>query len=351
MSSNYKTYTKDFYLVVVGQIISIFGSSLLRFALSLYVLDMTGRADIFATLYAVSNIPRLLMPVGGAIADRVSRRNLMVIYDFSSSLIVLCLFLITLSGKSSVMIIGAAMIILSIISSMYTPAVNASVPLLVAHHKIESANGIVTAVQSLSDVAAPILGGILYSLMGVVALIIISSIVFFLSAVMEVFIKIPFEKRMQERNIVRTIAGDMKDGFIYVVKEKSILKAMIIAALLNLILSPILSVGTPIILRVSLHSTDTMYGIGMGLVNLAAVLGALTIGLFVKSLKMSTAYRWIVAAAVFLLPIASAVMPFILTLGYYPSFILCMAGDTPYRHDTNPALYLSYKQGTEENPE
>lgn len=70
MNNNIKPYSKDFNLVVLGQIVSIFWSSLLRFALSLYVLDMTGRADIFATLYAVSNIPRLLMPLGGAIADR-----------------------------------------------------------------------------------------------------------------------------------------------------------------------------------------------------------------------------------------------------------------------------------------
>ena len=94
-----KSYTKDFNLVVLGQIVSMFGASLVRFALSLYVLDITGRADIFSTVYAISNIPRLLMPLGGAIADRFNRRNLMVIYDFSSSFIVLCLFLLMSEGK------------------------------------------------------------------------------------------------------------------------------------------------------------------------------------------------------------------------------------------------------------
>lgn len=76
--------------MVLGQIVSIFGALLVRFALLLYVLDMTGRADIFATVYAISNIPRLFMPLGGAIADRFSRKNLIVIYDFSSSFIVIC---------------------------------------------------------------------------------------------------------------------------------------------------------------------------------------------------------------------------------------------------------------------
>ena len=329
MNNNIKLYTKDFNLVVLGQIVSMFGASLVRFALSLYVLDITGRADIFSIVYAISNIPRILMLLGGAIADRFNRRNLMVIYDFSSSFIVLCLFLLMAEGKPSVVMIGVVMVLLSIISAMYTPAVNASIPLLVAENKIENANGIVTAVKSLSDVVAPILGGILYKIIGINALIILSCIAFFLSAVMEIFIKIPFMKRVQEWNIARTIIKDMKEGLKYVVREPFILKAMILAGLLNLILSPILFVGAPIILRETMQSTDTMYGLGLGLISFAAILGALTIGMFTKRLRMNTLYRWLIVLALLLLPIAIAVMPFMLKLGYYPSFIVFMLGILP----------------------
>ena len=329
MNNNIKLYTKDFNLVVLGQIVSMFGASLVRFALSLYVLDITGRADIFSIVYAISNIPRILMPLGGAIADRFNRRNLMVIYDFSSSFIVLCLFLLMAEGKPSVVMIGVVMVLLSIISAMYTPAVNASIPLLVAENKIENANGIVTAVKSLSDVVAPILGGILYKIIGINALIILSCIAFFLSAVMEIFIKIPFMKRVQEWNIARTIIKDMKEGLKYVVREPFILKAVILAGLLNLILSPILFVGAPIILRETMQSTDTMYGLGLGLISFAAILGALTIGMFTKRLRMNTLYRWLIVLALLLLPIAIAVMPFMLKLGYYPSFIVFMLGIIP----------------------
>jgi len=329
LNNNIKLYTKDFNLVVLGQIVSMFGASLVRFALSLYVLDITGRADIFSIVYAISNIPRILMPLGGAIADRFNRRNLMVIYDFSSSFIVLCLFLLMAEGKPSVVMIGVVMVLLSIISAMYTPAVNASIPLLVAENKIENANGIVTAVKSLSDVVAPILGGILYKIIGINALIILSCIAFFLSAVMEIFIKIPFMKRVQEWNIARTIIKDMKEGLKYVVREPFILKAVILAGLLNLILSPILFVGAPIILRETMQSTDTMYGLGLGLISFAAILGALTIGMFTKRLRMNTLYRWLIVLALLLLPIAIAVMPFMLKLGYYPSFIVFMLGIIP----------------------
>ncbi len=329
LTSNKKPYNRDFYLMILGQIVSILGSSLLRFALSLYVLDLTGRADLFATLFAISNIPLLLTPLGGAIADRFNRRNLMVIYDFISSFIVLVLFILMSAGNLSVILIGTVMVLLSFISAMYTPAVNASIPLLVPENKIESANGIVMAVQSLSAVAAPILGGLLYSWVGVGTLIFTSCLAFCLSAVMEIFIRIPFVKREQEEHIIPTIAKDLKFGFVYVIQQSFILKSIILAVLLNLILSPILLVGAPIIFRVTMQSTDTMYGVGMGLINFASVLGALTVGIFTKRLGMNTVYRWLIATAVLLLPMALSVAPLTLNLGYYPSFALFMLGIIP----------------------
>ncbi len=80
-SSN--TFNKNFNLMILGQIISLFGASILKFALSLYILDITGKAEIFATILAVSSIPIIVFsPIGGAIADIFNRRNLMVILIF-----------------------------------------------------------------------------------------------------------------------------------------------------------------------------------------------------------------------------------------------------------------------------
>ena len=320
---------KYFNLMVLGQIISVLGAALLRFALSLYILDTTGSESLFAAMYAISNIPLLLAPLGGAIADRFNRRNLMVIFDFTSSSIVLCLILLMNAGNISVPAIGATMVLLSIISALYTPAVTASIPLLVEKHRLEGANGLVQAVQSLSAVAAPVFGGILYGIMGLRAVIMISCISFFLSAVMELFIKIPFEKRQWNGRIVPTITRDLKDGFIYVMKQKFIRKVSIIAFMLNLVLSPFFLVGAPIILRVTLRSGDTSYGIGMGVINSATILGALSIGLLAPKMRLKTLHCWLFASAGLLMFIAISLMPFMLGMGYYPSFILFMLGAVP----------------------
>jgi len=317
-----KGFSKDFNLMVIGQIISILGSALLRFALSLYVLDITGRADLFAVLFAISSVPMLLAPLGGAIADRFNRRNLMVIFDFISSIIVFIFFTMLAIGNSSVFLIGVVMVLLSFVSAMYAPTVMASIPVLVEEEKLEQANGIVNGIQALSNVAAPVLGGILYGLIGLKVLVIVSGVFFFLSAILEMFIHIPFMQREQSRHIIPTLVNDLKEGFSYVVKQSFILKCMILAALLNLLLTPLFVVGVPIILRVTMQSSDTLYGVGMGLIDFATILGALSMGYFAKKMGINNLYIWIFITALLIVPMALSVTPLLLKIGYYPSYTL-----------------------------
>lgn len=317
-----KGFSKDFNLMVIGQIISILGSALLRFALSLYVLDITGRADLFAVLFAISSVPMLLAPLGGAIADRYNRRNLMVIFDFMSSIIVFIFFAMLAIGNSSVLLIGVVMVLLSFVSAMYAPTVMASIPVLVEEEKLEQANGIVNGIQALSNVAAPVLGGILYGLIGLKVLVIVSGVFFFLSAILEMFIHIPFMQREQSRHIIPTLVNDLKEGFSYVVKQSFIFKCMILAALLNLLLTPLFVVGVPIILRVTMQSSDTLYGVGMGLIDFATILGALSMGYFAKKMGINNLYIWIFITALLIVPMALSVTPLLLNIGYYPSYTL-----------------------------
>jgi MFS family permease len=157
---------RNFRLLVAGQIVTVFGSSLLRFSLSLYVLDITGRADLFAILLAVSSIPILLAPLGGAISDRFNRKNLMVLYDAVCCVVTFAFLLIMLGGGATVFAVGVVMVILGIVGAMETPNGTACISQLVAKEKLGTANGVVQAGQALSGIAAPVVGGILYGALG-----------------------------------------------------------------------------------------------------------------------------------------------------------------------------------------
>ena len=322
-------FNKNFTLMALGEIISIFGSAMLRFALSTYALDITGRADIFATLFALSTIPGIIIsPIGGAIADRFNRKWLMVIFDVISGIIILGLAIFLLNGGTSIVVIGIIMALLSMISAMYQPTAQASIPLLVKVDDMEKANGIITGVGAISSITGLVLGGILYAVIGLNALVIASCIAFFLSAFMETYINMPFTKRTQTSGILPTIMQDLREGTRYITHNNTyILKSIIIAAGLNLFLTPFFIVGAPYIFRITMNSNDTIYGVALGLIQVSSILGALTISSFTKRITMKTLYRSLLAIAFLIIPLALGITPIILNYGNtFALFIFFLSG-------------------------
>ncbi len=86
-----KLFTKNFTFLILGQAISLFGNFILKLALSMYILEQSGSAGIFATILSIATIPTILLsPLGGMIADRANKRNVMVILDGLTGILILC---------------------------------------------------------------------------------------------------------------------------------------------------------------------------------------------------------------------------------------------------------------------
>lgn len=282
---------KNISYLMLGQFISVFGGAILRFALSLFVLDVTGRADIFATVLAISSIPVLFAPIGGAIADRFDRKLLMVLMDVANAIIAGLLFLVV-GTTESILGIGVLIFILAIVGSFDTPVVGASIPLLVEEDELEKINGLSNGILQLSNVVAPIIGGIFYGVMGAKLLVASSILFFIIAAIIESFLKIPFEKREQSSGtIMQILTADLKDGFKEVKNNQVIFKSITIAAAINFVLTSFFIVGLPVILRMTLQLNDTMYGIGMGVFSLASIIGAIFAGQLTKNIKFNNFYR------------------------------------------------------------
>ena len=110
-------------MVLIGQIISLFGNTILRFALPLYLLNKTGSASLFGVVSACAFIPMILItPIGGIIADRVNKRNIMVILDFFTAIITLAV-MILLGKVNLIILLLIALILLYGIQGAYQPAV------------------------------------------------------------------------------------------------------------------------------------------------------------------------------------------------------------------------------------
>ena len=174
-----KLFRRDFTMVVVGQIISLFGNNILRYALPLYLLNKTGSAALYGTVMALSVLPMLaLAPVGGIIADRVNKRDVMVCLDFFTSALML-FYTFSFERLSLVPLLIAVLMLLYGIQGAYQPAVQASLPVLTAPENLMAGNGVINAVNSLAGVVGPVLGGVIFGFYGVKPILIISVICFF----------------------------------------------------------------------------------------------------------------------------------------------------------------------------
>ena len=288
---NSRLFQRDFSIMILGQIISLFGNSILRFSLSLYVLDVTGSAAVFGTILAVSMIPTVILsPFGGVLADRLPKQKIMTILDFVTAGMIVS-YDVIFGSTGSLAAVAVFMILLTLIQAFYQPAVQASIPLLAAREHLMAANGIVMQVQALAGLLGPMLAGMLYGIGGVKPILAASAVCFFLSAVMELFLRIPHDKRAPEASPVRTALLDLKEALLYLIKENTCLfKLLIIVAGINLFLSALFIIGLPYLVKIYLGMSAQAYGFAEAALGLGSILGGLLSGLAGKKIKFKQSH-------------------------------------------------------------
>ncbi|MCI9648285.1 MFS transporter [Oscillibacter sp.] len=269
-------FRQDFTLVVIGQIISLFGNAILRFALPLYLLRQTGSPALFGAVGAAAFIPAVLCaPIGGVLADRVNKRNIMVALDFSTAGLILA-FTLFLERAPLAPLTAACLMLLYGIAGAYQPAVQASIPLLASADQLTRANAVINMVGTLSGLLGPVVGGVLFGAFGLRPILWVGVACFFLSAVMELFIRIPHRPRAAAGNVLSTVRQDLKESWRFVRRERPVfLSVMLVLALFNLVLSAALVVGIPVTVVQVLNMSDSLLGITQGAMGLGGLFGGI----------------------------------------------------------------------------
>ena len=308
-----KGYSKDFYMVVIGQIISLFGNAVMRFALPIHLLNVTGSAAVLGVVSGCAFIPLAVMsPIGGIIADRVNKRNVMVFLDFfTSGLTVLFLLLY---GKVSITgMVLVTLFLLYGISGAYQPSVQASIPVLVEPEHIMPANAVINMVSSLSGLLGPALGGTAYSLWGIYPVLSIAAGCFSLSAVMEIFIKIPYERKQSTESILRQTKDDLCESIAYIGQKKpELAKLTLCCAGVNLVMSALMIIGLPVIvmniLDFSKSEASRLYGYMEAILAIGGLVGGIGAGVFGRKLKVNGSWKLLLASGMLLIPMGFVLM-------------------------------------------
>lgn len=318
-----RLFTKNFILLILGQLTSLFGNFILKLALSMYLLDVTGSAAIFAGILSAATVPTVLLsPLGGILADRGDRRKIMVALDTLTGLSVLGAALF-LQEKNSLVVISILLVLLSVFGAFETPTVQACIPSMLQGDHIVKGNAVVNQAASLSYLTAPMLGGVLYAAFGLKPVMAASVGCFFFTALFECFIKLDYEPIQREGGVLWMIRQDFLSSMEYISKEQAgIGKMLLLTACSRFFVMGVIVVGLPYMVRTVLGLSPEYYGAGESILAAATILGSIAAGFLTKSLKIHRLSFLLAAIGVFMIPAGIA---FLLQVNVIVKYIILMA--------------------------
>ena len=271
---------------------------------------MTGSAAVLGLVTGFAFVPMVIMsPIGGLIADRVNKRNIMVSLDFLTSGLTV-LFLILYQRVNLTGIISVMLFLLYGISGTYQPSVQSSIPVLVEKERVMPANAIINMISSLSGLLGPALGGVAYSVWGIYPILTGAAVCFFVSAVMEIFIKMPVSCRPRQESIWKECRADLSKSIIYITKKRAAIgKLTICCAGVNLVLSALMIIGLPVVVVQALDfapkEASRLYGCLQALIAVGGLSGGMSAGVFSKKLAIEKSWKLLAVAAILLMPMGA----------------------------------------------
>src|SRR5690625_4055200 len=278
---------KDFSLLISGKLVSLLGSNMQQFALSLYVLAITGSATIFASMLSISILPRLLLsPIAGVFGDWFDRKRTIVVLDLINSFIIGSFALIYIvRGGLSLRMIYILVILLEITEIFFDSAMSAVLPSLVDKDELLEANSFNSLVMNIGDILSPVIASLLYGTFGMKVVLIINSISFLLSAISEIFINIPKNHKAPEHINFKSFKKDLVEG-INIIKGNKLISTMIsLGTIINFCAVPLFSIGLIFIIKKVLKLTDYQFGIFQMIMSIAMLIAPLVMGL-IKDIKI-----------------------------------------------------------------
>lgn len=240
MQNTATLWKKNTAVFLVSQAISLFGSSLVQYAITWHI-TLTTQSGAYMTIAILCGfLPSLFIaPFAGVWADRYDRKKLIMLSDGMIALSTLILAIVFLLGGGSLWLLFAASVLRSIGGAVQSPSVNALVPDLVPEAHLTRINGINGSVQSLLSLVSPALAGALYGAVGSLELIFFLDVI---TAAIAIFILLRFLKipaRHREASAHTGYFSEIREGVGYVRRNAYLAKLFLFSIVIYLCTAPV----------------------------------------------------------------------------------------------------------------
>jgi MFS family permease len=229
--------TRTFFIVWFGQLVSLVGTSLTGFGLSIYIFQQTGSVTQLASIMLASLLPRLILgPFAGALVDRWDRRYAMILSDLGSGIGTLGLVALYYTDNLTVWTIVVMVGFSGIFQAFQWPAYQAAMQVLVPKEQFSRASGLIQLAEALANIGAPVLAGF-FVVAGGIGLIFLIDVVTFLFAVATLLV-VRFPRPAESAagaEAAGTLWDETKYGFVYLWRRHGLFALMILFAMVNLV--------------------------------------------------------------------------------------------------------------------
>jgi MFS family permease len=260
---------RTFLVIWLGQLISLIGSGLTSFALGVWIFEQTRQATPFALTVLIGNVPRLLLsPLAGSLADRWNRRRLMILADTGNALVTLAAAILLATSALQVWQIYLIALFGSICAAFQEPAYTASIAMLVPKKDLARASGLGQLSQALEMLVAPVIAGVLFTLIGLRGIILIDFITYFFAIGALLAVRIPQPALTTAAGAARpSVWRDAAFGWTYLRRRPGLFGLLLYFALVNFLANFAAVLTGPLVLArhtaAVLGTVQMVSGLGM----------------------------------------------------------------------------------------
>lgn len=236
----YRNWKKNLTLFLASQTISLFGSSLVQYAIMWYI-TLNTQSGVMMTIFIICGfLPTFfLSPFAGVWADRYNRKKLIMISDSLIALSTLILAMLFLIGYDALWLLFVVSAVRALGTGVQTPAVGAFLPQLVPGDKLTKANATYGSLQSLVMLASPMLSGALMTMAPIETIFFIDVVTAAIAvSILLLFLKAPVHAKALDKQEI-SYFDDMRKGFAYIKNHDYVKTFFLFVAIFMILAAPV----------------------------------------------------------------------------------------------------------------
>ncbi len=291
--SNVSLLGRDFWLFFTGQTLSGFGTAFTRFALPLLVFHLTGSSVDLALTVAATFLPVVLfgLPIGVWV-DHIDRKRLMIATDIGRAVVIMGLPLLAVVDRLAVEWIYAVAFVNSLLAMTFETSQFAAIVNLVPQEALVKANGRLQASYSITAIFGSVLGGLLITVVPLLALLLGDALSYLASAGALVLIRRRFNRDDERARPPQSLGTELLTGIRFVRGQPVLLSLALMLTLINFVGSTP-SAQLVLFAKQQLTASDTE----VGLLYAAGGIGAVLLSLLASPLRLWWSYRHVALGA------------------------------------------------------